>query len=104
MSAPIQIVNGITMTPEGEVSVELGLEETLFDIAGAMEARTELPVDPNHVLAAVILASRVGHVTPLYTLKSDDQELIALLDTHIRVVFDKYGGLVCEDEDLSNES
>jgi len=103
MSAPIQIVNGITMTPEGEVSVESGLEETLFDLALAMEARTELPVDVEHVLAAVVLASRVGHVTPLYTLTSDDRELITLLDAHVRVVFDKYGGIVSEDDDLSNE-
>jgi hypothetical protein len=98
MGAPIQIVRGITMTPEGEVTIEEELQETLLDLSEGLESRTSFPVDVEHVVAALVFASRLGHVTPLRTLRADDAELLTLLEPHLRVVFDRYGGEICDDD------
>ncbi len=57
---PIPIVKGITMTPTGEVSIEPALDEPLCDLAIDFQGPDDLPVDVEHVVAALILASRRG--------------------------------------------
>ncbi|QDT64463.1 hypothetical protein [Calycomorphotria hydatis] len=94
----IPIVRGIMMSPTGEVSVHSDVHEPLFDLALALEAQTQLPVDVEHVIAAFVLASRHGQVMPIQSVTARDRVLIETLTVHVRAVFDRYGGMVCEDD------
>ncbi|MBA3311729.1 MAG: hypothetical protein M3552_01345 [Planctomycetota bacterium] len=99
----IPIVKGITMTPMGEVSIDPALDERLCDLAIEMQGPDDLPVDVEHVVAALILASREAKVPEDYELKPRDRSLKAILRPHIRTIFQRYGGRVCEEEDLQEE-
>lgn len=94
----IPIVQGITMTHAGEVAVEPELDETLCDLAIALQDDDDDPVDVEHIVAALILASRAGHIPSDYRLRKKDKALRALLRPHVRLIFQKYEGHVCEDE------
>lgn len=95
----IPIVSGIRMTPEGEVSIAPRLDEPLCDLAIEMQGPDDLPIDVEHVVAALILASREGKVPTDYELKPRDRTLKAILRPYVKMIFQKYGGQVCEDED-----
>lgn len=95
----IQIVRGILMTPEGEVSIDPQIDEPLCDLAIALQGPDELAVDVEHVVAALILASRRGEVSDDYELRGKDPALQAILMPHIVTIFNRYGGKVCEEEE-----
>jgi hypothetical protein len=95
----IPIIKGITMTSTGEVSIDPLLDEPLCDLAIAMQGPDDLPVDVEHIVAALILASRNGTVPPDYELKPRDRSLKAILRPHVRMIFQRYGGQVCEEEE-----
>jgi hypothetical protein len=95
----IPIVKGISMTPAGEVTVEPQVDEPLCDLAIALQGPDEdLPVDVEHVVAALVLASSQGQVPPDYELRLRDKSLQAILRPHIQTIFLRYGGQVCEEE------
>lgn len=94
----IKIVKGITMTPAGEVTVDPKLDDPLCDLAIAFQGPDDRPVDVEHVVAALILASREGKVPADYELKERDKPLQAILRPHINTIFNRYGGQVCEEE------
>lgn len=94
----IPIVKGITMTAAGEVTVDPALDEPLCDLAIAFQGPEDLPVDVEHVIAALILASRRGEVPPDYELRPRDKALRAILLPHVRTIFSRFGGQVCEEE------
>lgn len=95
----ISIVQGITMTLGGEVSIDPMLDDPLCDLAIAMQGPDDLPVDVEHVVAALILASREGKVPADYVLKPRDRSLKAILRPYVRMIFQRYGGKVCEGEE-----
>lgn len=66
-----QIVPGISVTPSGQATVDPALTEVLFDLAIKLEEPTNLPVDVEHVLAAIVLAARNGELDPNSPLSSD---------------------------------
>jgi hypothetical protein len=94
----IPIVKGIRMTSEGEVTVDPDVDDALFDLAIALQAPDDTPVDVEHIVAALILASRNGQVPPDYELRERDKPLQAILRPHVRMIFQKYGGQVAEEE------
>lgn len=94
----IPIVKGVTMTAEGEVTVDPALDEPLCDLAIAFQAPEDLLVDVEHVVAALILASRKGEIPPDYELRPRDKALRAILLPHVRTIFHRYSGQVCEEE------
>ena len=94
----LPIVKGIRMTPAGEVAIDPKLDGPLCDLAIALQGPDDLPVDVEHVVAALILASRSGHVPPDYELRERDKTLQAILRPHVRTIFQRYGGQVCEEE------
>ena len=101
MNAPdqtIAIVQGIRMTPAGEVTIDPKLDEPLCDLAIALQGPDDLPVDVEHVVAALILASNTGEVPHDYELRPRDKPLKAILKPHIRTIFQRYGGNVCDEE------
>ena len=93
-----QIVPGISVSSSGQASVDPSLADVLFDLALQLEGPTDLPVDVEHVLAAIVLASRNGELAPDKPLRSDDPALAGILETHVKTVFAKYGGNVGMDD------
>ncbi len=93
-----QIVPGITVTSSGQATVDPSLADVLFDLAITLEERTHLPVDVEHVLAAIVLAARTEEIQPDTPLSSSDPALTDILVVHVRTVFTDYGGKVGMDD------
>jgi hypothetical protein len=93
-----QIVPGITISGAGQASVAPALTEVLLDLANELEEPTDLPVDVEHVLAAIVLAAGDGELAPDVTLQSNDPQLIRMLAPHVVSVFRDYGGQVGHDD------
>lgn len=93
-----QIVPGISVTPSGQASVDRTVSNLLFDLAIRFEETTDLPVDVEHVLAAIVLAARTGELVPNKPLSSDDPVLVEVLMRHVKAVFEQFGGHVGSDD------
>ena len=93
-----QIVPGIGVDSKGQATVDAALTEVLFDLAIQLEEPTELPVDVQHVVAAVILAAREGVLGPNTPLVSDDPALLDVLVVYVKKVFSIYDGKVGQDD------
>ncbi len=93
-----QIVPGISVTASGRATVDPSVADVLFDLAIKLEKPTNLPVDVEHVLAAIVLAARRGELGPETCLSSDDPALITALIEHVKTVFADYGGKVGSDD------
>ena len=98
MSPNQQIVPGITVTPSGQATVDPTVANVLFDLAIALEAPTNLPVDVEHVLAAIVLAARNGDLDANTPLVPDDRALTDILANHVKTIFADYGGKVGSDD------
>jgi hypothetical protein len=94
MNLEHQIVCGISVTPSGQATVDPSLTDVLFDLAVKLEAPTNLPVDVEHVLAAIVLAARKGELDPNTLISSTDQRLTEVLIEHVKTVFAVYDGEV----------
>lgn len=97
-AADQQIVVGISVSSTGQATVDPSLSDVLFDYALALEEATDLPVDVEHVLAAIVLAGRKGELASTTELKSDDTKIPQLLTPYVRTVFHVFGGKVGEDD------
>ncbi|TDI90521.1 MAG: hypothetical protein E2O75_06040 [Chloroflexi bacterium] len=97
MSTEQQIVPGISVTSSGQATVDPSLANVLFDLAIKLEEPTNLPVDVEHVLAAVVLAARNGELDANTPLSSDDPALVDILVVHVKTVFADYDGNVGRD-------
>lgn len=86
-----QVVPGITLSATGEVTVQPELHETLLDLAQVLEEPTGLPVDVQHVVAAIVLAVRDKKLGSDVPLSPSDQSLTVLLAEYVRAVFDDFG-------------
>jgi len=93
-SSDQQIVPGISVTSSGQDTVDPSLADVLFDLAIKLEEPTNLPVDVEHVLAAIVLAARKGELDPNTPLSSDDPALAKVLADHVKAVFADYDGKV----------
>ena len=87
-----QIVPGISISSSGQATVDPTLADVLFDLAIMLEEPTNLPVDVEHVLAAIVLAARKGELDSNTPLLSDDPALAEVLAAHVKTVFADYGG------------
>ena len=93
-----QIVPGISVNSSGQATVDPTLTDVLFDLAIKLEEPTNLPVDVEHVLAAIVLAARKGELDPTTSLSSDDPALAEVLAGHVKTVFADYGGKLGTDD------
>jgi hypothetical protein len=93
-----QIVPGISVSSSGQASVDPSLANVLFDLALQLEGPTDLPVDVEHVLAAIVLESRSGELSPDKPLRSNDPALTGILEAHVKTIFADYGGKVGMDD------
>lgn len=92
------IVPGISVTSTGQATVDPALADVLFDLALKLEGPTNLPVDVEHVLAAIVLAARKGELDPNTPLSPDDPTLVEMLVGHVKNVFEQFGGNVGRDD------
>ncbi len=93
-----QIVPGITVGPSGQATIDPSIKDVLFDLAIALEEPTNLPVDIEHVVAALVLAARNNDIDANKDIFGTDPELISVLAVHVKSVFALYGGKVSSDE------
>lgn len=93
-----QIVPGIVVDAAGQATVDASLADVLFDLAVKLEESTRLPVDVEHVLAALVLAARNEEVDSIVPLNSSDPVMVKLLAPHVATVFAIYGGQVGREE------
>jgi hypothetical protein len=98
MSTEHQIVPGISITASGQATVSPPLTEVLFDLAIKLEEPTNLPVDVEHVLAALVLAARKEELDPNQPISADDPALADILVRHVKTVFAAYNGTVGTDD------
>jgi hypothetical protein len=87
-----QIVPGISVSSSGQATVDPALADVLFDLAIELEGPTKLPVDVEHVLAAIVLAARKGELAPDTPLTSNNPALVEVLVRHVKAVFEQFGG------------
>ena len=93
-----QVVPGISISSSGQATVDPSLTDVLFDLALKLEEPTNHPVDVQHVLAAIVLAARSGELEPDIKLSSDNQALVSVLTSHVKSVFENYGGEVGKED------
>ena len=93
-----QIVPGLSVSTTGQATVDPSIADVLFDLAIKLEETTNLPVDVQHVVAALVLSARNGELDPTTPLSSDDPVLSAVLAAHLQTVFAVYGGKVGMDD------
>ncbi len=98
MSMEQQVLPGISVNSSGQATVDPSLADVLFDLAIRLEEPTNLPVDVEHVLAAIVLAARNGELDSNTPLSSDDPALAEVLAGHVKTVFADYGGKLGTDD------
>lgn len=86
-----QIVTGISLSNSGQATVAPLLSNVLFDIALQLEELTHLPVDVQHVVAAIVLAAHKNELASDAVLVANDPELIRKLVVHIKTIFARFG-------------
>ena len=92
MGSERQIVPGLSVTASGQAIVDPSLTDVLFHLAIQLEEPTDLPVDVEHVVAAIVLAVRSGDLDPSTVLSTGDSALADVLAPHVSAVFADYGG------------
>ena len=93
-----QIVPGLSVSTTGQATVDPSISDVLFELAIKLKETTTLPVDVQHVVAALVLSARKGDLDPTMPLSSDDPVLSAVLATHLKTVFSVFGGKVGMDD------
>jgi hypothetical protein len=94
MTIERQVVPCITVNSKGQALVEARLNDVLFDLALKLEEITYLPVDVQHVVAAIVLAGRRMEISADHVISVNDPLLVSTLTTHVKSVFALYGGEV----------
>lgn len=92
-----QIVPGLSVSKTGQATVDSSLRNVLFDLAIKLEEITALPVDVQHVVAALVLAARNGQLDSQLPLTSGD-DVVTILAVHVKTVFALYGSNVGADD------
>ena len=93
-----QMVKGITLSPKNEATVAPELADVLFDLSLKLEESTQLPVDVQHVLAAIVMASQTGELTEETDISHRDEALLKTIEKYVRVVFANFDGKVGQDD------
>ena len=93
-----QIIPGIFISLTGHATVDPTVADVIFDLAIQLEEIVKLPVDVEHVLAAIVLAARSGDLNQNPRLSSNDPPLKEVLADHVNTIFTKYDGKVGMDD------
>lgn len=98
MNKSQRVVPGMSIDSSGQATIDSSLQDVLFDLALALEAKTHLPVDIQHVVAAVVMASRSGQLPSSKSLSASDSLLVDMLADHVVAVFTSYDGNVGDED------
>ena len=98
MNKSHHIVPGISVNGSGQATIDPSLNDVLFDLALNLEGPTGHPVDIEHVVAAIVLASRGEEIDASEPIVANDTSLISVLATHVKSVFARYGGKLGNDD------
>lgn len=93
-----EIVPGVIIDSAGEATISKEMGDVLFELALEMEEPAGLPVDVEHVLAAMLMAVRSGELNPRQTLAGSDRQLVLMLLPHVKALFRDFGGVVGKDD------
>jgi hypothetical protein len=93
-----QIIPRISISPSGQATVDPTLTDVVFDLAIQLEEIVKLPVDVEHVLAAIVLAARSGDLDQNTRLSPNAPELQEVLADHVSTIFKRYDGKVGMDD------
>ena len=93
-----QIVPGLSVSTTGQATVDSSIADVLFDLALKLEEATKLPVDVQHVVAALVLSARNGELDQQTPLSSEDPVLTKVLAAQLKTVFGVCGGKVGMDD------
>ena len=69
-----QIIPGISLSPSGQATVDPSLTEALIDIAIKIDDMSKFPVDVEHILAAIVMASHCEAIKPDTELSSENDD------------------------------
>ena len=89
---------GLSIGVAGRATIDPTIIDTLLDLASSLEEPTHLPVDIEHVVAAIILAARNKEIDTNAILSGNDPSLIEILSPHIKSIFALYDGVLGTDE------
>ncbi len=92
-----QVAPGIRLSKKGEATIDPNVANVLFDLAIKLEEPTDLPVDVEHVMAAVVMLSREGRWDPQVALDANDEDLVRLLLPKVKMIFSQFGGKIGEE-------
>ena len=98
MSDDRQIIPGISISPTGQATIDPSVKDVLFDLALNLEGPTKLPVDIEHVVAAIVLAHRRSQIDATTPITADDPRLLEIIAVNVKFVFANYGGKVSRDD------
>lgn len=87
-----QIVPGITISKKNEATVAPEMADVLFDLGLKLEEKTDLPVDVQHVLAAIVMSAQAGEIDSEKPVVASDDQLVTKLTRYIKVIFEQLGG------------
>lgn len=91
-----QLAPGMVMNSAGEVTIAPSVSETLFELALKLEDSTTLPVDVQHIVAAIALAVQAGGWDSAAELKADEATADRLSE-YVRIVFTQFDGDIGEE-------
>ena len=97
MAKTKQVVQGVAIDRRSQVHVDPELNDLLFDVAVALQD-DKYAVDVQHVVAALVMASRSGEIEPQTTLQLVFDQQRDVLSKYVRVIFEQYQGRVGEDD------
>ena len=93
-----QVAPGIRLFRKGEATIDPGVANVLFDLAIKLEEPADLPVDVEHVLAAVVMLSREGRWDPNVAINASNETLVEMLLPKVKLIFSQFGGQVGADD------
>ncbi len=90
------IIDGVSIDRSGVVHIDSKCEKPLCDLA--IELQTDdVPVDVEHVVAALVMAVRDGKLERGVSLEAFDAESIGTVGRYVALLFKQHGGKVCDD-------
>jgi len=89
-----KIVAGVSINRRGTVKVARGHQQTLCDLALALQDVCQYAVDVEHVVAALVMAVRDGRLQRDSVVTADDEPVIRVLLVYVTLIFKQFKGTV----------
>ena len=95
--AQFHVVRGITIDHRGQATIDPAIQDVLMDLALELEQPTGLPVDVQHVVAALVMARQHQQIEPAALIAAENPRLVSLLTPHVQSIFARHGDQLGED-------